>query len=431
MPRSHAASQRAPGAGGVSVREDTASPGGTSRHGDGAEACRERRAACLTPLALACLLAAPLAAPGDDEASGGGPPAAQEPPPLEAEARVEVDALRSVSGGREVGGVVQRLLAVGASADLERALGWTGARAHVQVLAFGGGSLSDRTGDLQIAAINEGPRRTILGEAWVEQRWGDDAWRLRLGKTDANNEFAAVPTGTLFSDGSFGNSPTIFVLPTYPDPAFGANLEWRPVERTSVKVGVYDGATANGISTGNHGLQTDEDLFLATEIALSWGDEASGGDGRVSLGAWRHTADFARFSGGEEDGTSGTWVTLDQDLWRGAGDERVSVFLQAGLADDDVTEFERHLGGGVVWADFVPGQSVGVGVSRVELTDAPAARPLHDHETAVEAWWRWQVDERFRIQPTVIAIRQPALAEDDALVVGCRFLWDLSPARGE
>lgn len=361
---------------------------------------------------------------GDEMPPDGAPPVSPASG-VEVDFRVEVDALRNVSGGREIGGVFQRLGALGVSADLERAWGWTGARAYVEALAFGGGELSERAGDVQIVAINEGPRRTIISEAWFEQRWGEDAWRLRLGKTDANNEFAAVPTGTLFSNGAFGNSPTIFVLPTYPDPAFGANLEWRPERRTSVKLGVYDGATANGISTGSHGLQTNEGLFLAAEVALDWGGEGSDGPGRVSLGAWRHTADFARFSGGEEDGTSGAWLTLDRDLWRGEDNERIVAFLQAGVADEDVTEFERHLGGGVVWADFVRGQAVGLGVSRVELTDAPAAGVMHGHEMAVEAWWRWQVTERFRIQPTVVAIDGPAMAEDDALIVGCRFLWEL------
>ena len=340
------------------------------------------------------------------------------------DALLEVEASRNVSGGIEQSGVLQRKLSLGLSADLDAAFGWEGARAYAEGLTAGGGSLTDRVGDLQIVSEIESDRRDQLSELWFEQRFGE-LWRVQLGKSDANNEFARVATGDPFMNSSFGFSPTIFPLPSYPDSAYGAIVEWSPHPQGSVKIGAYDGATANGSNTGTHSPGVDDDIMYASELALTWGDGEGSGTGRFAVGAWRHTADFARWSGGSASHADGAWMVLEQTLWSRDEGESVAAFAQAGWTDDELTTMGGHLGGGVVWWNALPGHSPGVGFTRVELTDEPAAGLKYDHETAIETFWHWQATDRLVLQPTVQGVIHPGGTEDDALVVSARLSWTL------
>lgn len=167
--------------------------------------------------------------------------------------------------------------------------------------------------------------------------------------------------------------------------------------------------------------------FAVGEVELTWGDEFSG---RASLGAWRHGGSFTRFDGGRERHTTGTYLMLEQELWSAPNDsggrQSVASFMQLGQADADLTVFETHLGGGVTWSEFVPDHMLGLAVTRVELSDEPGAALSEDHETAIEAFWRWQASPRLVLKPDVQYIVHPGGAGlDDALVVGLRAEWRL------
>ncbi|RKY21107.1 MAG: hypothetical protein DRQ55_05500 [Planctomycetota bacterium] len=159
------------------------------------------------------------------------------------------DLLGNVSGGASTGWSRGRKLDLSIRADLDRAADMPGATAYVSWYATGGGPLSARSGDLQVASNIEGPRRSILAELWFEQRLADDALRLKLGKLDANSEFATTQHGGEFLNSSFGFSPTVFALPSYPDPAYAALAAWRAVQGLQLKAGLFDGSTAAGKDT--------------------------------------------------------------------------------------------------------------------------------------------------------------------------------------
>ena len=126
---------------------------------------------------------------------------------------------------------------------------------------------------------------------WYEQWLWNKRFRFKIGRVDANSEFAFVDNGAEFINSSFGFSPTIFLLPTYPDPASSANFFLYPAEHLSFGVGVYDGAASRGVRTGVHGPGTLDggELFFIGELAGQWAVGPHALPGRVGLGGWGHS----------------------------------------------------------------------------------------------------------------------------------------------
>lgn len=62
-----------------------------------------------------------------------------------------------------------------------------------------------------------------IGEAWLEWR-GRDRLRVKAGWVDANSEFAASSSASEFANPSFGLSPAMAILPSYPSPAPSVNV---------------------------------------------------------------------------------------------------------------------------------------------------------------------------------------------------------------
>ena len=91
-----------------------------------------------------------------------------------------------------------------------------------------------------------------VGEAWLEWRTrgaqGETTGRglrLKLGRVDANTEFAYSDAAAAFGNPSFGMSPVLAVLPTYPSPATSVNVFAR-AGATSPEVGSGLYRTADG-----------------------------------------------------------------------------------------------------------------------------------------------------------------------------------------
>ncbi len=210
-----------------------------------------------------------------------------------------------------------RFLDLGISLDAERAFGWSGTSFYVEGYVTGGNGPTGLIGDYQVVSNIEAPPLEIVSEVWWEQWYGDESVRTKVGKIDLNTEFALSTSALEFINSSMGFSPTIFTLPTFPEPAFGVCAEWLPTEHWAIRAGVYDGAQQEGISTGGLGPSTffgpPADLFLIGQLDLSW---SAGGDlpGRLGFGAWEHTGTFERFDGGSDEHTTGTFAVLDQAL---------------------------------------------------------------------------------------------------------------------
>lgn len=74
--------------------------------------------------------------------------------------------------------------------------------------------------------------------------------------------------------------PTIFTMPTYPDPVGGFMAEWRSSERHSTRFSLFDGVGATGVPTGSRLpttlLDNFKDLFVIAETDWGWGNQSAG-----------------------------------------------------------------------------------------------------------------------------------------------------------
>jgi porin len=341
-----------------------------------------------------------------------------------------------LSGGVDPHGTALRtLIDATLTLDGDRLLGWRGSVlfADFQVQRGDDGSLD--TGDLQRYSNIDGEERTQLAKLWFEQAFAGDAVRLRLGKADVNADFDYVEHGYRFLHASFGHSPTMLGMPTYPDPSYGAALLTQPGGGFYANAGVYDGAAQTGVKTGESGPRTlfgtPSDLYGIGEVGRVWGGDGAGLHGRLGLGVWRHTGDFARYDGGSSSGTTGCYAVFAQQLTAAtaAADANarggLGSFLQYGWADPQLSPFEHHVGAGLEWTGPLqqrPDDALGLGVSWARFSQEAGTGLRGDGELAVELFLQLQLTPFCSLQPDLQWIHQPGGVDGvgDALVLTLR-----------
>ncbi|MGE3175561.1 MAG: carbohydrate porin [Planctomycetota bacterium] len=341
-----------------------------------------------------------------------------------------VDWAGAWSGGMRQRDSVDTLLDVNVALDLEALLGVPETLVFFDAYQVEGRDPSGDIGDFQGVSNIQADDVRELAEAWIETRLGDQL-RLKFGKVDFNSEFAFSEEAGEFVHPSPGISPAIQAAPTFPDPSTAAIAFWEPDGRSYLGVGVFDGAGADGIRTGRHGLGgffDDDDskaYFTVAEAGTSWVGGGSWGSGRVAVGGFHHSARFDRFDGGSDRGTSGFYAILDQRLWReDPADpdsmQGVGMFTSLGWADHDVAEAAMHVQLGATWTGAIEGRDddvLGLVVTHVDLSDATGS-PFTADETAIELMYRLQVTPAIALKPDLQFIVHPGGDEtaDDALV---------------
>jgi porin len=280
------------------------------------------------------------------------------------------------------------------------------------------------------------PARTEISEAWYEQQLLENKLRIRVGKIDANTEFANNSNGAEFLNDFGGYSPTILAFPTDPDPAFGIDAFIYPTPHLYAGAGIYDGSLAEGRSTGELGpanaLHPDREFMIA-EIGGTW--TASGGrDGKLGIGVWHHTAQFAKFDGGTQNGATGPYVTLDQMLWRSNpaddDDKRgIALFSLAGYSDPSISAAHYQVGGGLKWTGAImsrPEDIIGLGVDYIRLSTAAGSGFDRPDETTIETFYKIRLNPWFSVQPDMQYIHNPGGVSDhhDALALTVQALVD-------
>lgn len=317
--------------------------------------------------------------------------------------------------------------------DLDVLAGLPKTFAFIDAYSIQGGNPSNDIGDFQGVSNIASVDVDQVAEAWVET-WVADL-RIKVGKVDFNSEFSVAEIAGEFVNNTAALSPTIFVYPTYPNPATSVNVFYHPTETFYVGAAVYDGSGGEGVSTGKLGPSNffsgdpSDAMFYAAEVGNAWVGGGGWGAGRVSLGAWHNTGKFAKFSGGTEEGTEGLWAGFEQRVWREnpteADDQGIGVFCNVGFSDQDVSGCGSSVAAGLQWIGLFPGRDsdvFGLGVFHCDLTDDPVAGTPND-ETVFEALYKVQLTNAISVKPEVQYIHNPGgvAGMDDTLVALLRF----------
>ena len=288
------------------------------------------------------------------------------------------------------------------------------------------------TGDFQFYSNIDNPndRKFQLAELWWQKTFFDGLVRIKLGKFDANSEFALVDAGGDFINSSAGMSPTIFTMVTYPDPGTGALAFVDPEGPFYAGVGVFDGATAaTGAKIGKRGpktfFQDSSDHFVIGELGANWHEDARFGPGRVAAGPWYHSAQFERWDGSSAGQTGGFFALFEQRIFdlepeRDESTRDVRIFGQYGWSEPDVSPAHHHVSVGFLATGplaFRGSDTAGVMVNWVDLADPVAAGYTAD-ETSLDFFYRLQLTPFFSMKPDVQMIDNPGGVHADTVWVG-------------
>ncbi len=336
-------------------------------------------------------------------------------------------------GGVRRRGTARSLFDLSATWNLKPALGIEDGTIFINYQNLVGRDASRDVGDLQKFSNIDSNSRSQVAEFWYEQWLFNKRLRFKIGRMQSDSEFAFVENGAEFIHGSQGHSPTIFVMPAYPDPASGVALFVYPTETVYAGFGVYDGAASRGVHTGVHGPHTLDlaDLFFIGEVGKKWAFTQRRLPGRVSLGGWGHHGTFERFSGKTQNGTAGMYFVLDQMLWRENPEleedtQGIASYLQYGYADNTVSEIAHHIGAGLTWTGFFSGRDsdvLGLGTNWARLSDYADFR--RGYELAFEWFYKFAFSQQLSLKPNLQYILNPSggNAAAHALVGTLRVEW--------
>lgn len=331
-----------------------------------------------------------------------------------------INDVSSIAAGGVRNGSATRALFNGiVEADLEPLMGWRGASLLVGYAAQRGDNGSEYAGDVQAFSNIDATRFAHLYEAWFQQSFGDVA-RVKVGRVDANTEYAAVDGASNFINASAGFSPTITGLPTYPDPVPSLNLFVRPLSWLEIGAGYFKG-TFDDIESIDGVVK---DKFMIAQATVSWQG------GYVHAGRWQHSGLAVRFDGGLES-RPGDWYAAVEQRVSGAAEEEgvpasgVRVFGKYGRAPGSVATFQQHLMAGVVLDGGLRRRSedaAGLAVTHADLSNDPASG-FTKNETTLEAFYRLPVLGSLALRPDLQYIMHPSGSTGvrNALVATLRF----------
>lgn len=285
-------------------------------------------------------------------------------------------------GGARQGGSYRGLLSSQIEWDLDAAFRLPGATLFVDMYQYAGRPALDDVGDVQAISNADVDNLAQIGESWYEQKLWDSKLAVTVGKIDVNARYGFLPHGLEFLHASVGQSPTTFLMPTYPDPSFGVSLAG-DLGAVQARVGWFDGATVRGVRTGRRGIGKIRDSFVIGELGVVHDH------GSWTVGGWRHTGKIERFDGGLEDGSGGAYLLGEHRLWAPGDDPDAGLWamLMLGQAEDSIAEVADHALVGVVLRGAIPGRPediTGLMYSHAGLSQDPAAGFVRDEKA-----WEW------------------------------------------
>ena len=174
--------------------------------------------------------------------------------------------------------------------DLEKLVGWKGARVRTRWLWLSGRDASkDLVGNFLTISNIAGFNTLRMGELWFQQDLfphGDDGLpglSLRVGQMMADSEFVISDYGALFTNGTFGWPAFLYTNipeggPAYPMGTLGVRVAVIPWEWMTLQSAVFQG-NVFAQDVNRHGfrwdLNADQGYFWINELQVRWnqGDE--------------------------------------------------------------------------------------------------------------------------------------------------------------
>lgn len=379
-----------------------------------------------------------------------GAVAAQEaaaPSPLVSNFIYDANGLANLSGGVRRGSAYQGMLRWQTSVDGERAWGWPGSSAYVNLMATHQAGPAVLTGDAQGVSNMAAPPGVRLEEAWLQQNFLAGRLSVLVGRYDLNSEFYHLNSSSLFFNSSFGigaefaqsgqGGPSIF-----PATAIGTRIAVKPAPNIVLRAAILDGVPVDRSGGGSAAFRSGDGVLLVYEMAwlsrpapaaapqdhrLRIGRNAglTPDQGKLAVGGWYYTAQFADLNAvdaagqpRQQRGSSGAYVVAERSLYQSSTQPQkvVSGFVQLGVADSRVNRFNGYFGAGLTATGLVPGRAgdelgLAVAIARngnAYLRSQLAAGVANQRaESTVELTYLSQVNPRLSLQPSLQYVMYP------------------------
>jgi porin len=290
-----------------------------------------------------------------------------------------------LSGRQNTGSLTgNSVLIVDLLIDLQKATGWKGAFFGSEFLQFNGQLTNADAGVVQgYNSLTGSPplNRSELYQLWLLQKFADDKFTIRIGKTIPIAHFNNVskptpvdnPAVTIPSVSGLTYTP-IFVNTTflgaiggYYNSVYGVTITTAPVKEAYVNLGFYDGSLAKGIQTGvKVGPHFNGYYFSIMEVGYCW---ASAKPGIAAIGGW-HQSGKLKIGNQTQTGTEGIYAFASQALWTkpstSTNKGNISGFLQFGWSNSRTLEMNLFAGAGLTFFALLPkrpNDSFGLGLA--------------------------------------------------------------------
>ena len=381
----------------------------------------------------------------------------------------------NTSGGQKTGAVYTGLLSFGATADLEKVMGWKGASASTTWCWLSGRNASeDLAGNLLTISNIAGFDTLRMYNLWLQQNLWDDKISIRLGQICPDCEFVISDYAGLFINSTFGFPPLVTLnLPNggsgYPMGALGARIAWSPADWFTFRSAVFQG-NVFAQDVNRHGFrwslnaQTGYTFFDEAQFRWNHRDSESGLPGQLKPGVWFQTGQSADpLAASTRSGNEGFYLILDQMLYRAPGvhsvagpakdgkaaapsgdgksfkapvdqeksDRGLAWFGRAGFTPADRNFINFYFDTGLSYKGLIPGRAddtAGIGFGYAQLSNG-ARSSLKDSgsnpagsEMVVEFTYQARITPSLVVQPDLQYIINPGGTTDlnNAFVIGAR-----------
>src|ERR1700754_784468 len=323
------------------------------------------------------------------------------------------DNIGNATGGTARGAIHFGRLDLSVDGDLEKLVGWTGARFYANTFTLYGRGLS-RNYVHNLATISEieALPETRLYNAYFEQSFYNNKLNIRIGQQAADVEFFDSQTDDLFINGTFG-WPAIMASnlpaggPAPPIAVPGIRVKAELSDRITVFGAIFNGNAARPGEgdpqlRDNHGLafRVNDPPWLVGQVRLNYDVDIGGRPlaGNVTPGGWVHTGQFddqrftaQRVSIADPSGTGiaaklrgnfGIFAVVEQTLYRppsvtekgvSASLPGVTAFGRIAYSPSDRNLIDLYIDGGVGFAGLVPGRPLdrfGMAVAYMRISNA-------------------------------------------------------------
>lgn len=365
------------------------------------------------------------------------------PPPVELSLTYTADVAATVSGGSDSKARYLDNYDLIADADLDRLVGWEGARAHIYGLGNFGKRPNDSAGTLEgVDNIEVGKQAVRLFEAWVEQDLGGAS--VLAGLYDLNSEFYATDSSSLLIAPPFGigselagngpNGPSIF-----PSTALAVRVR----AALNGGKGYIEAAALNARAQtwgdpGDIDTSFDDGLLLIGEAGHMFGPA------KLSLGAWTYSK--KREDGFATDALGnplmrtawGVYGLAEARLYGGEEGPHLDAFLRGGASEGRTTDFSWAAHTGFLYGPVWNGRedsalSLGLRYARTSSPFRDLARAAGDApssgEYGLELTYTDRIASFLLLQPDVQIIDKPGglSSAHTAIVTTLRVTVEVPP----